>query len=176
MKTEITLKTEELKLLLLLLAKFSEATDKKFAYFILRNSHLIRNELAALVEVEEQLQGTEEFQKFNSDRQELVTKYQKTSESGEPLFISERSPDFGDDIDTVNTLWNELQTKYKDAIIEYNNTEIQYNTILASDISVTIIQTSFTDIPDDIIEAKDLELFKYLIKETDDELDELLFA
>ena len=68
MKTEITLKTAELKALLLLLAKFSEATDKKFAYFVLRNSHLIRNELSALVDVEKQLQGTEEFQKIEADK------------------------------------------------------------------------------------------------------------
>jgi len=174
MKTEITLKTSQLKLLLEVLKQFETVKNKKIAYFALRNTHILIDELSPLIELEKQFYS-DEYNIFDNKRNKLVEENQLKDENGKPL-VNHNGPVFGDKLEAVNKKWEELTTDYKDVIAERVSLNKQYEEILKEDITFNIIKISFKDLPDDIVEAKNFEIIKYLIKENDDELDELLFG
>jgi len=175
MKTQITLKMFEIKSLLNILKKFETVKNKKIAYFALRNSHLLVDELAPLNELEKQF-FSDEYKEFEQKRIELVNKYQLKDEANNPLVKDDGTHDFGENVEVLENEWKKLRAKYKSSIDERDEINKQYEEILKEDVELKVIKISFNDLPDDIIEATEFNIMKLLIKETDDELDELLFG
>ena len=175
MKTQITLKMFEIKSLLNILKKFETVKNKKIAYFALRNSHLLVDELAPLNELEKQF-FSDEYKEFEQKRLELVTKYQLKDEENNPLVKEDGTHDFGAGEAALDVEWKKLRAEYKSSIDEREEINKQFEEILKEDVELKVIKINFNDLPDDIIEATEFDIMKLLIKETDDELDELLFG
>ena len=100
MKTQITLKMFEIKSLLNILKKFETVKNKKIAYFALRNSHLLVDELAPLNELEKQF-FSDEYKEFEQKRIELVNKYQLKDEANNPLAKDDGTHDFGENVEVL---------------------------------------------------------------------------
>lgn len=174
MKTQITMKMFEIKTLLTVLKKFASVKNKKVAYFALRNSHLLLDELAPLTELEKQF-FSDEYKEFEQKRIKLINNYQLKDEDGKPI-TNERGPVIDENNKSLNTEWTKLREEYKSSIEEREEINKQYEEILQEDVEIKVIKISFNDLPDDIVAATEFTSIKLLIKETDDELDELLFG
>lgn len=127
------------------LNKLGNLSGVKFAYAVSRNIALLKPEIEAL---DKSMEISEEFKKFEDLRMEVVKKFAKKDEKGEPVsvnnnYVLANQADFDIAFDVLKSEHKEIWENRLKQIEEYNE-------LLKTDSSVVLHKVSLSDIPNNI--------------------------
>lgn len=118
----------------------------KFSFVCARNKRTITPVIEAL---EEASKPKEAFVEFETERGELLKKYAKKDENGEPVTIqlNENSVQYDiEDVDKLNKAVEKLKKKHAEAITERENQIAEYEKLLDDEFDVDSLSRMDTDI------------------------------
>lgn len=146
----------------------SDKYDKRFKFAIHRNLEYFKDEIKAMAETQKE---SPRFEEYQQKRNQVGMEYADKDENGNPVMqlvegtnvyvVSERKEE-------ANGKIAELIKEYHDAIEEHKEAMNQFNELMEEEIEIDVCKISFEYLPEDA----DYNAFKWIIKETPEEIEE----
>ena len=141
----------------------------KFAYAVAKNSKLVVNEIETL---QETIKATEEYSKFEKERDEIVKKYAVKDKNGEAKQESKEvnGQHFTfyniekDKIDISNEELKELSETFKEAVDARDLQLKEYNELMEVECNIEVHKVVLDIVPEDITGGT-MELIDWMIEE-----------
>lgn len=127
------------------LKKLGNLKGVKFAYGISRNVALLKPEIESLDKAQA---PTEEYQKFDSLRLEIVKRFAKKDEKGEPI-VKDNNYEMENQA-TFDSAFDALKFEHKEVWDARLKQLDEYNELLKSESSVVLYKIALNDVPGDI--------------------------
>jgi len=127
----------------------------KFKYAILKNKGVIKDEIDALLKVEEDIEKI--LQPFNEERNNLIKEIGTLDTEKNSYLIK---TDDTEKVSEFNKRIKELKEKYKDEINEHNNKLTEYKDLLTKKLDKSFVfeEINIENCPEDL-ETNSLEVF-----------------
>jgi hypothetical protein len=152
--------------------------DKRFVYALYRNLDVLKGEVNSYLESEKPDKEYDEYQQL---RRNILVKYSDKDESGNAIEIklnnnmSQIQITNPDNKNNAVLEIENLNNKYKD-VIEKRRKEIeQLDELMKEDIEIDVCKVSFKYFPDQC-NVLDHDGLRFLIKETNEEIDQFLLV
>ncbi|MDD3302229.1 MAG: hypothetical protein PHN31_01640 [Candidatus Gracilibacteria bacterium] len=125
----------------------SNIEGSKFAYAMIKNKKLIRNELE---NIEGSIFDTENYKEYNKLRIELCEKFCEKNQDGSCIFINDINGQQSYKIENKKEFEKEileLQEKFKEDIEHKTNQLVEYNKLLDEEINIELFMIKSDDLP-----------------------------
>lgn len=155
--------------------KSVETFNPKFSFFLLRNIKYLEEEVKVIDEMNLKLR--EVLKEYDAERNECITNLSDKDEDGKPIFLNNgQSVKMETNQEKFNTAIKELNVKYKDSLEEYTKVANDVDELLKEEIEQKILKISYFDIPSEEFTVEQLTKLAPFIKESEEELDELIMG
>lgn len=153
------------------LEQLKSVKGKNFAYAVYKNKSLIEDEMKIFEQM--QKEPHPEFQDYENERIELLNKYARKDDNGNPITVDagdgvNRKYDIADeDIPEFQNEFQQLREKYSEVVKHIEETKNEYEEFLdqESNISDQLVKVSIADLPEDV----DFNFLKAIEPMLDDE-------
>jgi hypothetical protein len=130
----------------------------QFAYAVLKNKKIVKDELDILSEA---IKASPEFEEFDKKRVDIVKKFAEKDESGEAKVINQFVVTDNSALDAAIT---PLKEEYKKVIEKREKQIEEFNTLLESESTVVAFKIDQASIPNDI-SVEQLENIRWIVEE-----------
>lgn len=127
----------------------SAFTGVKFTYAIAKNLSLLKSDIEAL---QKSLEPTEEYQKFDKERMELVKKYAQKDEKGNP--VVQGTQYVLEDEKAFDKGFEALKKKNSELVKERSKQLIEYQELLKTESTVVLHKVNLNDCPKELNAAQ----------------------
>ena len=153
----------------------AKSFSPKFSFFLLRNNKFLEDEIKILDEVNSNI--NENLKPYEDARIALINELGDKNEDGS----LKTNSDGGATIQLENTesfqnRMKELTEEYKDLIDTHTELSTQLQELYTEEVSQKVLKISYLDIPENEFSVQELTILTHFIKETEEELDELLMG
>lgn len=137
------------------LEQLKSVKGKKFAYAVYKNKSLIEDEMKIFEQVKKDPHP--DYENYENERLELLNKYSRKDESGNPITVPTEDGNRRYDIPEENIQdfqneFNELREKYPEVIQHLEESSREYEEFLNQESNITdqLVKVKFDDLPEDI--------------------------
>ena len=139
--------------------QLGELKGVRFSYGIAKNLNILKPEIEAL---QKALEPTKEYQEFDVKRIELVKKYAKLDDKGEP--ITSRNEYILDDEKAFNKAFEVLKKENKELVDKRDKQIDEYQELLKTESTIELYKIKLADIPE-IISAQQMYGISLIVEE-----------
>lgn len=158
----------------LLSNKRGKSFSPKFSFFVLRNLKFMEEEINVIDEINKQITGI--VQEFQTARVSIASEYADKDEDGNPIIINGDSFSLKENQKEFQEKINELREEHKESIDKHDELVKQLQEVALEEIEQKVLTISYLDIPENEFTIEELGTLMQLLKETEDELDELIMG
>jgi len=173
--TELMTRNQIVNLYKTLRLRATEKFNPKFSFFLLRNIKFLEEEVTVIDESNESLRTI--LAEYDKERNELISLLSDKDENGNPVLINNgQSYKMETNAAEFNSSMEQLTVKYADELSEYNTIALQSQELLNEEVEQQVLKISYLDIPSEEFTIAELTILKPFIKESEEELDELIMG
>lgn len=138
-------------------------TGVVFGFAVNKNLAIIKSEIESL---QKALTPSDKFMEYDNKRVEIVKKYAKKDEKGQPVLETDAKTQkqnfIIDDLKGLEEEVKPLKEEYKETISEYENQIKDYNDLLETTSDIELYKVKLGDLPKDITVEQQGAIFKII--------------
>ena len=149
--------------------------NPKFSFFVLRNVKFLEAEIAVIDETNTSLQSV--LTGYETERSSILDQLADKDEDGNLILLADgQSAQIIENKTEFADAMEQLTDKFEKEITEYNVLSNQLNELFSEEVEQQVLKISYLDIPSEEFTIAELNNLNPLIKETEEELDEMIMG
>jgi len=129
------------------LNKLGNLSGVKFAYCVSRNLSLIKPEIESLQKI---VEPSEEYQKFDKERIEMVEKFAKKDEKGKAIQVNNNYEIEEGKQEELDKEFGILKMEHQEAFDAREKQIAEYNELLKTELTIVLHKIALADVPQNI--------------------------